>query len=476
MSIFSSLIRSGDNLSAFTRSLEAIQNNIANASTPGYARQRVNLSAQPFQLSAGLIGGVRADATESMRDVYAEQSVRYHASQQSALDQITSVIRQIDGIIGNDPDSGVRGAVSRLFDSFSDWSMAPNDVNARQAVLARAGETAQTFQQTANYLIRTSSDLHHQIEMTVSEINRLSSQLEQSSAAIHASGGNDAGAEASFYAGLERLSELVDVTVSRGDDGRFTVLMGGQVPLLMGNHAYALNAPADAPPASTDPFPGAPNTSRILDSSGEDVTGKVSTGKLGGLLQLRNTIVPSLIGDGQQQGKLNMLAQSLADNVNQILLSGQVTDPPSTPPVALFTYDTAHTARAAASLTVNPAITAQTLASIQTVPSVVQNGIPVQLAQLRDPSDPSLLIDGMNYSEFAIDIATDIGSAYSDASARLGMEGMLLLQAQNLRQQASGVSLEQEAVMLLEFQRSYQATTRVVNVLDELTQSVLSMI
>jgi flagellar hook-associated protein 1 FlgK len=237
-----------------------------------------------------------------------------------------------------------------------------------------------------------------------------------------------------------------------------------------------LSAPVDTPPDSGDPFPGAPNTTRIVDATGADVTDKVGGGQLAGLLQLRNTILPSLIGDGQQQGKLNLMAQSLADDVNQILLSGQVTDPPSTPPVALFTYDTAHTARAASSLSVNPAITAQTLAAIQTTPTVSQNGIPVQLAQLRDPSDPALLVNGMNYSEFAIEMASGLGSIFADASARKGLEGTLLTQAQNLRQQTSGVSLEQEAVMLLEFQRSYQATTRVVNVLDELTQSVLNMV
>mgnify|MGYP001380932911 CR=1 FL=1 len=476
MSIFSSLIKTGDNLSSFTRSLEAIQNNIANASTPGYARQRVNLTAEPFQLSAGLIGGVRAGATESMRDTYAEESVRYHTSQLSSFQQITVMLQQIDGIFGNDPDSGIRGAMSRLFDSFSEWSTAPNETNARQAVLARATELAQSFQSTANHVIRTSASVHRQIDDSVTQINGLASQLAKAASAMNASGGVDAGAEASFYAGLETLSEIADITVTRNANGTFTVLLGGEVPLLMSNQPYLLQPAVDTPAASTDPFPGAPSTTRIFDSSGNDVTSKFSGGSLHGLLRLRNEVLPSIIGDGQQQGRINLLAQHLADQVNQLLLSGEVTDPPSTPPVPLFTYDAANPARAAASLTLNPAITPHTLAAIQTTPYTAMNGIPVQLAQLRDPSDPALKIDGMNYSDYAIDIATGIGYLHSDATANQQLQSMLHLQAQNLRQQISGVSLEQEAVMLLQFQRAYQAATKVVSVLDELTQATLAMV
>ena len=79
-----------------------------------------------------------------------------------------------------------------------------------------------------------------------------------------------------------------------------------------------------------------------------------------GLLNVRNTLLPSLQGDGQQQGALNILAQQVADRVNQILTSGTTTS--GAPGTALFTYSSPSPVDVAATLAVNPAITASGLA------------------------------------------------------------------------------------------------------------------
>ena len=58
-------------------------------------------------------------------------------------------------------------------------------------------------------------------------------------------------------------------------------------------------------------------------------------------LQLRNQVVPSLIGDSYQTGDLNQMAKQFADRVNQLLTAGNITaGPPAVPGVPIFTYDT----------------------------------------------------------------------------------------------------------------------------------------
>ena len=52
----------------------------------------------------------------------------------------------------------------------------------------------------------------------------------------------------------------------------------------------------------------------------------------------------------------------------------------------------------------------------------------------------------------------------------------MLSQARALREQSSGVSLDDEAVHVLEFQRSYQAAAKMMGVVDELTQTVIGLI
>ena len=59
-----------------------VQNNVANASTPGYVTQTLSLSADSFDPSGQLWGGVTASGTQSARDTYAEQAV-WSANQQA---------------------------------------------------------------------------------------------------------------------------------------------------------------------------------------------------------------------------------------------------------------------------------------------------------------------------------------------------------------------------------------------------------
>jgi flagellar hook-associated protein 1 FlgK len=74
--LLSALEVSGRTLAAFDRALEVTQNNVANIQTPGYAKQTQILESQPFDPSAGVLGGVLAGEVVSARNDYAEQAVR----------------------------------------------------------------------------------------------------------------------------------------------------------------------------------------------------------------------------------------------------------------------------------------------------------------------------------------------------------------------------------------------------------------
>ena len=50
-----------------------------------------------------------------------------------------------------------------------------------------------------------------------------------------------------------------------------------------------------------------------------------------------------------------------------------------------------------------------------------------------------------------------------------------LSQAQQQRSNQSGVSLDEEAAKLLQFQQAYQAAAKMITVLDNLTQTLLNI-
>src|ERR1051325_6918601 len=74
--LLSSLLSSSGALSAYDQVLSVTQNNVANASTPGFVKQRQSLIAMAFDPSRGSGGGVRAGEVQSARSEYAEQAVR----------------------------------------------------------------------------------------------------------------------------------------------------------------------------------------------------------------------------------------------------------------------------------------------------------------------------------------------------------------------------------------------------------------
>jgi flagellar hook-associated protein FlgK len=98
----------------------------------------------------------------------------------------------------------------------------------------------------------------------------------------------------------------VDVSVVNQPDGTVTVLMSGGSPLVVGTSQYSISSGLSVPSGAANPQ--APPSAQILDSQGHDITSQIQGGKLGGLLDVHNRVLASLVGDGQQAGSLNQFA------------------------------------------------------------------------------------------------------------------------------------------------------------------------
>ena len=120
--LLSSLISSASALSVFERALVVSQNNVSNASTPGYAAQRLNLQAGEFEPDLGLIGGVRAGDVLSARDLFAERAVRRQSESLGYFEQKAQSLAAVEPVFDVSGTQGIPRALNKLFDSFSAWS------------------------------------------------------------------------------------------------------------------------------------------------------------------------------------------------------------------------------------------------------------------------------------------------------------------------------------------------------------------
>ena len=452
---------SGNTLDVYQQALNVVQNNINNSSTPGYASQSLNLEALPLDVAGGLAGGVAAAGLDNSRDQYAEEQMQRQTQalgQYAAQAQATGAIQSFFDASGS---GGVAAALSALWQSFSAWSVTPSDATARQAVLDSAANVASSVQGLASSLSQNSRQLDASIASTAGQINAIAAQIQAYNAQRLTETTPDPGQDAKLYSALDNLSQLTNFSAITQNDGAVTVLLGGGSPLVIGSQQCALSATSS------------PAGARILDSQGNDITSQVTSGQLGGLLDVRNRVLGSMLGNTDQEGTLNQFAAGLADTVNQILESGAVSSASgASAGAALFTYDSATPSAAASTLAVNPAITASELAPVDA--SGNANGNANQLAALESQSLTAL--GGMSLTQYFGRITSDIGQENQNATDNQQSQQQVVAQATSLVNQASGVSLDEEAVNVLQFQRAYQAAAQVLTVLNTLADSILSLV
>jgi flagellar hook-associated protein 1 FlgK len=454
-------------LSAIQQALDAVQNNTVNASTPGYASQNVTFSAQAFDPGHGLTGGVEVSLSSS-RNQYLEQSVRTETSTLGLFEQQSPLLTSLQNAFDTSGNAGIPGALSSFADSFSTLSASPNDPSAQANAIQAAATVAQAFNQTAAQIQQVADQATGQASMAVTQINALVRHIAAVNAAIQNGSQKDAGAAADLNNSLDSLSELVNISVTNNADGSASVLLDGQTPLVLGSQAYALTILPHAG-SSAAAYPGGDAGLQLLSQDGTDVTAQATQGKLGAALQVRNQTVPYYLGSQSQQGVLNTLAYSFASRVNAIVTAGQLAAGSTVAPV----FDVSNDTSAASTLAVTSITPSELVASDGTA----GNGVATELADITNPTNPlDLMSGGQSFTAYYGTFSGKAGLDASESATNLTTQQDLTTQAQNQRTQASGVSLNAQAAQLLSLQQAYQATARIVTVLESLSQTVVNLI
>ena len=98
------------------------------------------------------------------------------------------------------------------------------------------------------------------------------------------------------------------------------------------------------------------------------------------------------------------------------------------------------------------------------------------MSQLADPTASSDEIGGLSYTQYYAGMAANAGTLLDNANNQLQTQQSAVAQAQNVRQQISGVSLDDEATILIQFQQAYEASSKLITVLDQLTEDTINIL
>ncbi len=450
-SLLTTLLNSAQALKTYDRQIATVQNNVANASTPGYVKQTQTVEAMSFNLDVGLPGGVLAGPVMSARNEYAEESVRRQQSLLGEANQKATDLAQLEPLFSLTSSYSVSTTMSNFFKSFSQLSVNPNDSVARQSVIDSAKSLASSFNQTAMGIASAGSAADSQITTTVKEINRIAGQIRDINQTRREDyqSKNDAGLDAQSHAALEDLSQYASFSTITQPDGTVSLYLAGQSPLVIGTNQYAIQADFSTP------------VTRVLDSSGSPIPARLTGGKLSALLEEKNQTMPSYLSD------LNTLASTLADRVNGTLGTGVDTSG-ATPSTPMFTYDPV--AGAAGSIAVTGIQPGEIAAAYPGASG--GNGNALDMAGMVDQK----VINGFTFTQYFGNLGGRVGTDLSNAQEQDQTQHSMVAQAHSLRDQVSAVDINEEAAQILQIQRAYQAMGKMLSVISDLTETVIGLI
>ncbi len=295
--------------------LQTTGHNIANASTPGYSRQRVQLAPRRPQDMVGFQLGRGVDVRNIQRvvDVSLESRLREATSALGNLGTQTDMLQRMESLLNALDDSDLGGQVSSFFNSIQDWSAAPDDSSARSTVLQSGQTLSETFHYFSEQIRILREQSNDEISVTVDEINRVTGEIAElnHSVVLAENGGIDSGAANDLRDRrdllIRELSGLIGASAHETPTGEVNVMVGSAF-LVFGQQAFDLTTKQTVVDGLLVDTPVFANGSASLTAPG---------GNLAGLLESRDTLLREV------QQEVDVLAHSMIFQFNRVQSTGQ---------------------------------------------------------------------------------------------------------------------------------------------------------
>ena len=295
-------------LQAFQQAINVTSNNVANASTPGYDRETVNLTEAIPQANGSATVGAGVVVSGISR-AYSQAAANQLNTSQSSLGQLNAVqsySTQIDNLFGTTA-GGLSTTLQSFYSAWSDVANDPTSTASRQSLLSAAQSVAGSFQSTSGELNTLNTDVNTRITADVQQINSIGSAIGVLNRQIIVGTAQDGGQAPNELLDqrdtlVSNLSQLVGITTTTDSDGALNVFVGNGQPLVLQGSTNALTTVADQFNASQLEV-GTTNSPTSISST-------ITSGDLGGLLAARAQVInPAL-------NQLGQVATALSQTTN----------------------------------------------------------------------------------------------------------------------------------------------------------------
>lgn len=300
-------------LMAHSTQISTAGHNISNADTEGYSRQRVNVRAfdplyRPDLERAQVVGqigqGTDVESITRVRDELLDSRIVGQTNVESYWATREKYYAMIESVYNEPEEISVRGNMDKFWQGWQELSVYPDSDAARQAVVTRGQTLTDSIRQQFRGLSEIGKQIDGDIEATVRQVNDISSQIAAVNAEIvrsRAMGDNPNDLMDRRDLLVEKLANLINVTVDRKDPDEFMVHTDGQV-IVQGSLARQIKS---VPQIDNNGYGKLVWTDTGIDA-------QFHGGTLGALIELRDKDIRSEVQS------LNTMALNFADLVNDV--------------------------------------------------------------------------------------------------------------------------------------------------------------
>lgn len=452
-------------LNIYSVATEVTGENIANVNTPGYSRQRVILETAPPTTANGfpLGTGVKISTVERYYDGLLQKQLVNAQTTQGYDTTKSSVLQQVEPSFNEVSTDGLGAAITNFFGAWQDLTLNPAGSAERQAVLSRTQILTDNFNAVSTTLkdaVNTQNDslvpMTDSINATLKNIAQLNGQIKTTE--LVSGNANETRDQRDQL--IRNLSQQIGITYTENSDGTTDVnYPDGGAALVTGSTAGSFSLTTNVGTGLYDV--------NVTDTGGAAAAVTPTTGQLGATIDLRDTIIPGYLA------KVDDLANTIATTVNTQHQAGydqSGTGGVGTGGVDFFTGNTA------ATISLNTAdITGTDKIAASGNPLMLgDNSNALALAQLQGKKVMSgnTATFGSYFNGLVSTVGLDVQSAKNTEAQDIAFTKQLT----TLRESNSGVSLDEELTNMIKYQRSYQASAKLITTATEMMDTVIAMI
>ncbi len=452
-------------------SLQTTAHNIANKNTEGFSRQRVDSTTnEPIGQGKLRIGmGARPSEVTRINNPFIEKQIETQGSKLGFMEGRASMLARVEQVYNEQANKGLNQFMSEFFNSLRELANNPESLASRTMVKESAEFLANDFRRMDRQLSEIQGDADFRVAAKIEEINQITREIANlnekvQSVELQGVEANDERDRRELL--VKKLSGMINIRYGESKDGQLSVTAGNSAVIVSGfSSRDLLVAPTAAkdgkPEGGVEIFYKATDTGTPIN-----ITKQIRGGEIGGLLQVRDETVAGL------KEKIDTLAYTLSNEINSVHQEGY--DRYNRKGLAFF--NTAGDVKgAAAKLSVNKAISAD-------VGKIAAAG------QENAPGDNRIanILSSVQYKKTLSDNSFTVDDYYSSVVGQVGIETQraqsaydtqvdTLKQLQNIRESISGVSLDEEATKMIEFQKAFDASARLITTADEMMDTVLNL-